>query len=254
MADVTDLVEFYRNLLIIQYNRRPKASATMKLLAETMLANGIYFDVLNGYSVETAVGVQLDVIGKYVGIDRFFNVTDPRDYFALTDYEEVDPDSDFKYGFTTYPDFEDFQFNGTMNYNSVITVENMLNDEDYRQLIKLKIVQNNSNHSHKSIDDAMFRFFGTDVRPSSNGGMKMWYFLSENATDIVRAALEKGVLPRPMGVGLGLIENVTGVFFGVISYEEILSGNVNENITGFSTYDDYDTKEGSTLTYRQMSA
>lgn len=250
--DVTNEIEYYRNLLIIQYNSKPKASATIRLLASSALANGVFWDVLEGYNIETAVGKQLDILGKYVGIDRFFNVTDPRDYFSFADYDEVDPDSDFKYGFTTYPDFEEFQYNGTMNYNSVISIENRLNDEDYRTLIKLKIIQNNSNHSHKSIDDGIFRFFGDEVRPSSNGGMKMNYFVSQNAADIVRAAIEKEVLPRPMGVGLGIVEYESGIFFGLTGYGYLAAGVGNKNITGFSSYDDYDTKVGETLSYRNM--
>lgn len=257
MADpntVRELVEYTCNLLIIQYNNRPKAQATIKAFTDAILANGIIWDVMNGYNVDTAVGKQLDIIGKYVGIDRFFNVTDPVDYFALTDYVEVDPDSDQKYGFTTYADFEEDQFNGTMNYNSVLTVENKLNDDDFRILIKLKIVQNHSNHSHKSIDDSIFSFFGGSLIPSSQGDMKMWYFVTDQLTDRIRAAQIKGVLPRPMGVGMGVIEKKEGIpFFGFTTYAQIESGYSSPIITGFTSYDEYDTKEGSFLSYNNIT-
>ena len=222
-----ELVSYYVNTLIIQYNNRPKAQATIRAFTDAILANGIIWDVMNGYNVDTAVGKQLDIIGKYVGIDRFFSVTDPVDYFALTDYVEVDPDSEQKYGFTTYPDFDEDQFNGTMNYNSVLTVENKLNDDDFRILIKLKIVQNHSNHSHKSIDDAVFQFFGNDLIPSSEGDMKMWYFVTDNLTDVIKAAQIKEVLPRPMGVGRGVIEKPKDTpFFGYITYKQIQDGHI----------------------------
>ena len=57
MADVTDLIEFYQNLLIIQYNEKEKAKATIGLLSETILADGILFDIRDGFNLDTAVGV-----------------------------------------------------------------------------------------------------------------------------------------------------------------------------------------------------
>lgn len=256
MADsqtVNDLISYYANLLIIQYHSLPKARGTIAACVEEILANGILFDIRDGYNVDTAVGVQLDVIGKYVGVDRFFTISDPIDYFALTDYTEVDPDSEDKHGFTDYAQFDGFQFNGTLNYNSLITVKNRLNDDDYRVILKLKIVQNNSNHSHKSIDDSMFSFFGNNVRPDSVGNMEMTYFITQSVTAVIQAALIKNILPRPMGVSLTLIKNVEGPFFGATNYAEIQSGYENQNITGFSDYSNYDTKEGETLTYNQIT-
>lgn len=248
-----ELVDYTVNQLIIQYNNKPKAQATIRLLAETLLANGIIWDVMNGYNVDTAVGKQLDIIGKYVGIDRFFNVTDPVDYFALTDYVEVDPDSEQKYGFTDYANFDEDQFNGTMNYNSVLSIKNRLNDDDFRVLIKLKIIQNHSNHSHKSINDSIFQFFGLDIIPYSDDGMKMTYFVISGFTDIIRAAMIKEVLPRPMGVGIGFVEMPPSrTFFAYMTYGQIQQGLSSPIVTGFTTYGDYATKEGSFLSYRNF--
>lgn len=252
MADITDLVNYYVNLLIIQYNQKTKARATVDACVTENLANGILLDIRDGYSVDTAVGVQLDIIGKYVGVDRFFNVTDPVDYFSFTDYTENDPDSEQKYGLTDYADFDEFQFNGTLNYNSLITVENRLNDTDYRVIIKLKIVQNNSNHSHKSIDDSMWEFFQESVRPSSVGGMQMVYFISGDKNSIIQASLEKNILPRPMGVGVTLINDADKNFFGFTTYSDVEDELENNNITGFDTYSDYGTKEGQMLIYNQI--
>jgi len=247
MADITAPVNYYTNLLIIQYHEKAKAKATIDLLARTALANGIFFDVQNGFDLETAVGKQLDIIGKYVGVDRFFNVTDPVDYFGLTDYTEVDPDSDQKYGFCDYATFDNDAHNGTINYNSVITIGNALNDDDYRVIIKLKIIQNNSIHSHEAIDDSMFKFFGNDVVPSSAGGMVMFYFVTANVTPIIRASLAKQLLPRPMGVGLYLIENVIGQFFGMARYN-----SPTPDVAGFQNYTNYGSVDGDFLTYNRI--
>ena len=229
--DIKSLVDYYKNLLIIQYSGKPKAQATIELFAETLMASGVYFAVRDAYSVDTAVGVQLDIIGKYVGIDRFFNVTDPEGFFRTPDYAEVDPELE-PAGFADYADFDTGDsFNGTMTYDSIVTVANRLNDDDYRILIKLKIIQNHSNHSHASIDESMFRFFGMSVVPSSSGGMNMYYFITSDVTPIILAARIKEVLPRPMGVGAGFIQTGTsGKIFGYTSYFDLQNG-ITDSIT-----------------------
>jgi hypothetical protein len=246
---VRQIIDYYRDLLIIQYANKPKARATIELFIQELLSSGILFDVRDAYNVDTAVGVQLDVIGKYVGVDRFFTVNDPIDYFSFTDYVEVDPDSEEKWGFTDYAGFNDYQYNGTLNYNSVLSVDNRLNDDDFRVIIKLKILQNNINHSHKSIDDGVFKFFGTSVRPDSAADMQMVYFISEDVSAIIAAATTKKILPRPMGVGLTLIENVSAEFFGYATYANLAPFHT----AGYATYADYATKEGNYLVYNQIT-
>lgn len=65
-----ELVEYYQNLLIIQYRNKPLARASVGALIDPAIANQIYMAVQNAYNLETAIGVQLDVIGKYVGASR----------------------------------------------------------------------------------------------------------------------------------------------------------------------------------------
>lgn len=248
MADITTLVEYYRNLLIIQYHDKPKAMATIEALAQEMMASGIMLDVLNGFDIETAVGAQLDIIGKYVGVDRFYSFVDPVDYFAVTTYTEVDPDSDQKYGFTTYPDIDgNPQHNGTINYSSVVVLSNQLSDADYRTIIKLKILQNNINHSNKAIDDGVFAIFGNNVVPSSNGDMRIYYFISDSSTALVRAAIAKGLLPRPMAVLLGIIEDVIVPFYGFATYYATPT-----TVFGFQDYASYGSVSGNILTYGRV--
>lgn len=249
MTDVTALVNYYENLLIIQYHDKPKAQAFINTLVTELMASGIFFDVQNGYSVETAVGVQLDIVGKYVGVDRFYLGQDLVNLFGFTDYVEVSPDSVEKWGFTDYADFDtQDQFNGVLNYNSVLSQTFALNDDDYRTLIKLKIYQNNINHSIGAINNAIFDIFGADVIPSSNGNMHMVYIVPNSLTAIIQAALTKHILLVPIGVQLSIIQNAPDVYFGFATYV-----NQPAAITGFTTYATYATKVGETLTYDQIT-
>lgn len=199
--ELQEIIDYYTNLLIIQYHEKIKAKATIQALITALLADGLILDVDRAFDLDTAVGAQLDTIGKYVGVDRFYNVTDPIDYFALTPYDEVDPETHDKYGFSLYSSFPSGVGNGTVTYNTIVTIGNRLNDDDYRILLKLKIARNYSNHSHKSINDILFEFFASDVYADSPNDMTMTFNITPDAPlGIIQAAIQKNILPRPMGV------------------------------------------------------
>lgn len=246
MADVSSIIEYYVNLLIIQYNQKPNARATIRAIIEQLQANGIFFDVQAAYSVETAVGAQLDVLGKYVGIDRFYEGQVLSGFFGFITYDEVDAPPPDRIGFADYSDF-DTKPGRWLLYTDVISGTLVLGDEDYRFLMKLKIIQNNSNHSHQSIDESVYAFFGNTVYPDSLGNMEMTYFLQAGYGPLIEVALQKQVLPRPMAVGLRHVIIQRTTFFGFATYS-----GFSPLITGFANYADYDTKEGESLTYDKI--
>ena len=189
---------YYSNLLIMQYHGKPKAKATIEK-SVALLPDDIILDVINGFNIETAVGKQLDILGEYVGVDRYYLVDN-----------QVD----------------------------------LLNDEDYRILIKLKAISNTSDLSHKSLEEALYDFFGNTVRMDSNGNMEMTYFVPKNKTPIIQAAIQKEVLPRPMGVRCSYIIEYDKKFFGFCTYDNQFAVYK----TGFRTYNN-PTKVGEVLTY-----
>lgn len=65
-----DLILYYANLLIIQYNQKPKASATIQATAKPFIMNKLALDIQSAYNIDTAIGVQLDVLGEYIGLSR----------------------------------------------------------------------------------------------------------------------------------------------------------------------------------------
>lgn len=190
--------EYYSNLLILQYHNKPKAKATIEAVVN-LLPDGLIQEVTNGFNLETAVGKQLDVLGEYIGVDRYY----------LDDGEVK-----------------------------------TLDDEDYRIILKLKAICNTSNLSHKSLDESLYDFFSNTVRMDSVGNMEMTYFVPKDKTPIIEAAIQKEVLPRPMGVRCSYIIEYDTKFFGFCTYQ-------NQNTvykTGFRTYNN-PTKDGEMLTY-----
>lgn len=65
-----ELIAYYVDLIILQYKEKPKARGTVDFLVSMPIANQIYTATQNAFDLETAVGVQLDTLGKYVGASR----------------------------------------------------------------------------------------------------------------------------------------------------------------------------------------
>lgn len=257
MADITDLISYYANLLIIQYNNLTKASATIELLGNAILASGVAIDVQNAYNIEpslgaTAVGTQLDVMGKYAGVDRFFATINLINYSATVNYSEASslPTSPPAWGLTTYATFSNYDYNGTLVYNDIITSENALSDASFLILIQLAILRNNMNFSNQQIDSEMWTLFGGSLRPEENPtqNMAMYYFIAGAESTLTQAILAKNLLPKPMGVRLSAVININTNMFAMVSYD----AQSSPFGYGFSTYSNYATLAGQVVTYSQI--
>jgi hypothetical protein len=237
MSRLTDIIDYYVNLLIIQYHNKPNARATIDAIASELMANDIYTDVLNGYDVDTAVGVQLDVIGKYADIDRFyFNYELTDYYFGFADAADIGGTSANIVGFddAASPDKEGL----FLDAFDVVSNKLRLNDAAYRTLIKLRIIQNHSTHDTNSISSSLFQFFGDDIIMTDNYDMTITYFIGENASELIQAAIQKEVLPRPAAVGLQVIDG--NKFFGFADATDI--DKTGDYVVGFNdatTFNDY---------------
>tara|TARA_R110000851_G_scaffold306239_3_gene464490 strand:- start:572 stop:1321 length:750 start_codon:yes stop_codon:yes gene_type:complete len=246
MFTIEEIVDYYKNLLIIQYNNKPRFRDMIGVLVTELIANNLASQIRDGFNIDTAVGVQLDIIGKYVGIDRRFSgQAFTGEHFAMLEYSNLTA-SAIQTGFSDYTDFET-KDGKWLKYSDIVGGGQILSDDDYRVILKLKIVQNNINHSHKEIDESLFSFFADSVRADSTGNMEMIYFIPATASLIVDVAKEKGVLPRPMGVGLTYLIEADTKLFGFATYE-----GQSAFTQGFATYADFDTKQGEMLTYNKL--
>lgn len=85
---------YYSNLLVGQYRGKPRAAATVQALADQVMAGNIRQQIRDAFNIDpelgpVAVGKQLDVIGKIVGVSRdvlTFSggvILDDEDYLTL---------------------------------------------------------------------------------------------------------------------------------------------------------------------------
>lgn len=253
MADLDTLnsiVENYKDLLIIQYRDKPKAAATIESLVNRALSDGIIFDVRDGFNLDTAIGVQLDILGKYIGLDRNLSasIISNDDAFGLTDSMDF-ASSDESFGFVDSADFSS-STGGFLSTDEIISTT-QISDDAYRELLKFQIINNNSNGSLKGIDDNILVYFGTQIVASTDNDMTITYFVDSDIGQLASIAIEKKVLPKPMGVGVNVIISDPGQkYFGLTTYAQ--QGNVSDRVAGLATYADFNTKEGKSLIYDKI--
>lgn len=73
-----ELIDYYAKLLILQYRGKPKAFATIQTLVAPVIMDQLPTQVQDAFDLGSAIGVQLDVIGKYAGVSRYgYNFSGP---------------------------------------------------------------------------------------------------------------------------------------------------------------------------------
>lgn len=192
MATTEELQKYYADLLILQYKTQPKARATIDAIVEQAVADGVLYKVIDGFNIDTAVGKQLDILGKYIGLNR------------------------------------------TVKVNIGSTNTNILTDEQYRLLLKLKLISNTNFSSTSQIRSALYQLFPDDIRLFDLRNMTYEYQLSSAFNDLVGVITAEELLPLPMGIGI-LIDVVPDLLklYGYYGYD-----GLNNNPNGFSDYTD----------------
>lgn len=204
LALLKQLEDYYSNLLIVQYNGKPKAVATIKLLVRLIWANMILLQIRDAFDWKTAVGKQLDIIGQWVGIDRFYKgqLFDFTPWFSYIDWNSEG--DNLQGGFSTFETFETLK-GGFLDYENILPTQNRLADEQFRTLIGLKIIKNNISFTCKNIDDAIWDYFKGEVYTTFKP-MEVTYHYPSSLNVIMEVALDKNVLPAPTGTRIILKE------------------------------------------------
>jgi hypothetical protein len=170
-------IDYYVNLLIIQYHNKPKAQATIRAflrpLAEVFQ---LYKDLENAFNIETAEGVQLDIVAKYFGVKRTYNnIVFDRLYH---NYQYIDG----------YVDGLSFQTVKNPGDGGTWTLETKnksyydLSDKELRLLIKLRIIGlNNELLTYAFFYNQLFSLFGTEIyaETDQNDVMSMIFYFDQ---------------------------------------------------------------------------
>jgi hypothetical protein len=230
-AEINQIVEHYKDLLLEQYVNATRATETIGALTKTAVVDLVELEVQNAFNIDTASGPQLDVLGQYIGFSRTIATEIDRFYFTMVDYDNPTVSES---GFTDYTNSELNAGSSFYLYAYNNTSFTDLPDDLYRPLLRLKMILNRNLNTMESIADALWTSFGPELIAYDNRDMTMLYLINYSATNLVRLAISTGLLPKPMGV------RISGVFalpdtehvFGFYEYEYN-----NGNSLGFSTYE-----------------
>jgi hypothetical protein len=178
------------------------------MIANLILANLVILQIRDGFDWRTALGKQLDIIGKWVGVTRDYkgSLYWGQTFLAYPNSNQLvptDTTDNLQHG---YSDYETFDDDGqVLTYQSLGFVEQSLSDDDYRTIIGLKIIKNSINHTAKNIDDAIWEYFNGQVYTTWQPH-QIIYNYPASLTTIIEVCNYKNVLPAPTGVSIVLTE------------------------------------------------
>jgi len=203
ITTVDDLIAYYQNLLIIQYKTLVKATSTIAALATEVVASMIYTQVQDGFNLDSAIGVQLDTLGAYVGAYRFLaNFTFSNNFMAYPLYSNVSASS--VVGFSSYSDVTPPI--GYWKLYSTTGASLTMSDGELQLLTKYMIAVHASDMTISSIDLILQTYFGTYATLTDNLDMTITYTHNSLDTSQLFSIVEFiGALPKPAGVGVNVV-------------------------------------------------
>lgn len=182
-------IEDYTGLIISQHALKPKFVATVALAVEPWAGlQAMETAAISATTIDNARGVQLDWIGQWVGISRRVLVPITGVYFS--------------WNTTVAEGWNSGVWKGEFDPSGGLSE---LPDNDYRVLIKAKILANNSSGSIPEIYailNAAFPGVGIDVIDNQDMTMEILYTIAD-FTPIKEAILIQGLIPiKPSGVSI----------------------------------------------------
>ena len=161
----------YSDLLIYQYIKKPKAKATIDAIMgeyDKLADNAI--DLLNQWDIDQARGFSLDIIGRRVGVSRTLPSAVSKGYFGYLNSIQGEP-----WGEGVW-----YRIGESLGDTLV------LNDSDYRFLIRAKILKNFQNGTMDYILNALRFLLTEDANIEDNLNMTATVYLSIASLNILQ--------------------------------------------------------------------
>ncbi|MBO5928367.1 MAG: DUF2612 domain-containing protein [Clostridia bacterium] len=189
-AEVSNVEEYYANLLILQYRNKPKARATVKLGADIYLGDGLVFELNDILNIDIAVGKQLDLIGQILGCNRnIYGLSIDTPFFS---FEKEDA-----YGYSDKNTLSEGYWKSYFNSTGSAYA---LPDDDYRYLLKFKAAYNLKRGSWGELNDMYDTFFGNELNMVNNKDLSVTFQYSPNLSLALKVAKFLNYIIPPMGI------------------------------------------------------
>lgn len=195
LPDVEAIKKYYADLLILQYRSKPKAREMVKTGAQIYLGDTILLQLQDILDIDKAVGAQLDIIGKILGVPRIIQGINPEVRFFSFEKPNAR-------GFSTKNNLSNGAWKTATN--SLWSIYS-LPDSSYRLLLKFKAIKNRLRASMGEIDDLLYTIFGNNIYMVNNGDLSITYYISDNIMVPAQAAVALGYLEAPIGVTVNYV-------------------------------------------------
>lgn len=201
-------------MLIWQYRGKPKANATVNLISDE--ASKVYqsaVDVGDILNIDKARGYALDLVGYHVGVNRSLASFIPRKFFGFAKTGQLG--------------FNEGKF---YRYGESTGESARLGDEDFRFMIKAKILKNYQIGAIEDITKSISFLFGRDARIIDNYDMTMTAIIPSTVmTPFKKYAIENlDILVRPVGVMYKYVIIEPAKYFGF--YEDRYASGFDEGV------------------------
>ncbi len=207
-AEPVDHAALARARVAAQYVESLRFLQTIRALAdEVQTLEDALLQVAEITDIETAAGVNLDVIGDIVGITRYVPNVIPIIFFGFDD----SPDAD------TFGEEDDptigARFKDLSEPDNAIAV---LADPEFRILIRAKIIKNHAIGTNEDLIRSLLLLFQDTVPMVEDiGGMEVTVSVGRPLTNLEIAIIDTlDLLPRAAGVKLNLVFDSGVATFG----------------------------------------
>jgi hypothetical protein len=209
----------YLDLITPFFRGQPNFTATVTLLVDLVskLEEFVAYNIPQCFDVDTAIGVQLDATGQWIGRDR--RVRTPISAYFTWDHPELNLGWD--HGVWQGP------------YSPPNHIDS-LDDETYRRLLYAKIAANNSDGTMASIDNVYNVFLNGPGAPESPAT----HVYIEDRQDMSMVVGVSGEIPNVLVQELLTTEFVPIKPEGVRLYHQVTSVN-NAPLFGFDVDNEY---------------
>jgi hypothetical protein len=194
----------YTALITSEHNQKPNFMALAGVLAgalgdTTAATQGL----VSAFSLNTAIGAQLDILGKWIGQSRVIPGILIPGFFGFSEVSTGLPDG-LQLPFGELTDHSKggifFELGGTFAGTTTLT------DPQYLTVLKARIARNQSNGTLSALEGALFFIFGAGCKVVDNGTLSLAITVTSPITPVDQALLTGlDILPRPAGVAIGSI-------------------------------------------------
>ncbi|MND91709.1 hypothetical protein D3C80_838450 [compost metagenome] len=194
-----------------QFKGKPVFDKFLQLLTSGKVeAQSVLRDVMQLRSIDTAVGVQLDVIGEIVGLPRGLVTSEVFTYFGFQNAGQADTFSSMTDPTVGSPWY---------SLNAPLGISREPSDDEYRIMIKAKIIKNRTLATPEDVISAyQFLFGASQVIIDEQGPAEVRIGIGKILNNVERGLLfdlggTGSLLPKPAGVNYTYSEFQAGRVF-----------------------------------------